>query len=154
MPLWLLKFLPLKKVLMKYWKPILAFLIFVSYSATLSSFVKTRINSRWELQEAKRVQAETVAQNKALSEASKIKDRQDALLLKAQEELLELREAAEDRLLLAQQEASNQRRLNDVETKDLKVIQTTDGDEPRSLDVGVRNALHNSQNRVRSRRRP
>jgi len=152
MPLWLLKFLPLKKILSKYWKPILAIILFVAYSATLSSCVKTRVNSKWELAEAQRVQAETEAKNKALSVAADIKKRQDALLLQAQEELVKQQKEADTRLLKLQTDLSAERRMTDDTTYELRTIQDDDGDGPMPLDDGVRDLIQRSQDRVRSRR--
>lgn len=162
MPLWLLKFIPFKaflgplvKGLLPYWKPILAAIVFVIYSFTLNSCAVDRTNAAWEVKEAARIEAQTEAENKALSEATELKRQQDSAT-EAREAQLKLdAEEAEQRAADARADAAEQRRLNDETTKDFEALQAASGTGPVALEPdGVRDSLHSLQDKVRSRRDP
>jgi len=162
MPLWLLKFIPFKtflgplfKALVPYWKPILAAIVFAIYSFTLNSCAVDRTNAKWEVKEAARIEQELKAKNKALSEAAELKRQQDSAAAAREEQLRKDKEAAEKRASDARAEAAEQRRLNNETTNKFKALQAASGSGPVTLDPdGVRDSLRESQDAVRSRRRP
>lgn len=146
--------LPLTSLL-KYWKPVLAIALFVAYSATLSSFVKTHVDNKWELKEADRIEQELNAKNKALSDAAILKAAQDSATAAREDALRLAKEEAEQRAVDARVDAAEQRRLNNETTQDLKALQAASGSGPVAIDSdGVRDIIRSGQDAVRSRRQP
>jgi len=162
MPLWLLRFIPFKaflgplvKGLLPYWKPILAFIVFAIYSFMLNSCAVDRTNDKWEVKEAARIEQELKARNKALSQAAELKRQQDSAAKAREDKLKKDKEAAEKRATDARADAAEQRRQNNETTNKFKALQAASGSGPVTLDPnGVRDSLRESQDAVRSRRRP
>lgn len=145
MPIWLVK----------YWKPLAALGVFIAYSLTVNNWAVSRTNDKWEVKEASRIEAELKAEIKASGEAEKLKAAQDKANAEAMEKLREAKEAAEARAKLAQQEANNQRRLNNESTKELERIQASSNKPAQPIaDDGVRDIIRTGQDKVRSRRQP
>lgn len=152
MPIWLLKFIP-TKFLRKYWKPIVALTLLLTYSLALNTCAVNRTDSKWELREAERVKVEQQEEIKASREAAELKAAQDSAAKEAERKLKLEKEQAEARAAQARAEASEQRRLNDESTKKLEQIQASSSVPAQPIpDSGVRDTLGDLQDKVRSRR--
>ena len=139
MPFWILKFLPVR-----HWKGMLAVLVFFGYTFIIIQHT----NTKWKLRLAKQ---EQIAKDRAAEVARTFNKEQARIQEEREARFLEETRQAEQRALAAREQAAEQRRLNNVTTRQLEALQI---DAPRPLSDGVRNILVGRQDTIRSRRHP